>query len=381
MKFRPYLHRSWLFWILPVIFLAGCQSLPPVKVGFAGDLSGKEAGLGISARNGVLLAGEAVNKEGGISGHAIQIITMDDRGLPDIAKDVDNQLINEGVVGIIGHITSEQTLAGLSVTQARGIVMLSPITATSQLTGQRDLFFRVIGDNSQEARSLASHIWQERAIQSLAILYDRDNDAYSEGYCQFFKEQYTALGGKLTEIQSFSGSGQTDFKSVLTQMKTGNPAGLLIIASSLNSALIAQNTRLLGWEVPLFVTNWAYTDAFLANGGRKIEGTELVTSFNLDSQLPALLDFRRRYQAEFNLAPDFAAAQGYEAMLVLSAALQKTGGISTGLPQALLSIQKFNGLIGPLSFDTYGEIQRPVYLVQVKNGRFVTQSSLRTSTP
>ena len=120
---------------------------------------------------------------------------------------------------------------------------------------------------------------------------------------------------------------------------------------------------------------------FLAYGGRAIAGTGLITSFNMDSQILALLDFSRRYQTEYDLASNFAAAQGYNAMLVLSAALQKTGGIAMGLPQALLSIQKFNGLIGPLSFDSYGEIQRPIYLVQVKNGRFVTQGSLAASTP
>ena len=381
MNFHPRPHRRWLFWILLVFLLAGCQSLPPVKIGFAGDLSGREADLGISARNGAVLASEAINKSGGIGGHAVQIITMDDQGLPAAAKDVDNKLIDAGVVGIIGHITSEQTLAGLSITQARGVVMLSPTTNTSQLTGQRDLFFRVVGDDSQEARSLALHIWKERAIQSLAILYDSDNAAYSEGYSQFFKGQYTALGGRVTEIQSFPGASQTDFKSVLAELKTGSPAGLLIIGSGLKSALVAQNARLIGWDVPLFITNWAYSDAFLAYGGREIEGTELVTGFNMDSQLPAILDFRRRYQAEFGLAPDFAAAQGYEAMLVLSAALQKTAASSTGLPQALLSIQKYNGLIGPLSFDAYGDIQRPVYLVQVKNGRFVTQSSLPVAIP
>jgi branched-chain amino acid transport system substrate-binding protein len=59
----------------------------------------------------------------------------------------------------------------------------------------------------------------------------------------------------MTEIQSFSGTSQTDFKSVLIEMKTGRPGGLLIIASDLNSALIAQNTRLLDWDVSLFVTN------------------------------------------------------------------------------------------------------------------------------
>jgi branched-chain amino acid transport system substrate-binding protein len=101
----------------------------------------------------------------------------------------------------------------------------------------------------------------------------------------------------------------------------------------------------------------------------------------MGSQIPAFLDFRRRYQAEYAIPPNFAASQGYEAMLVLAAALQKTGGIASGLSQSLLSIQKFNGLIGPLSFDPYGEIQRPAYLVQVKNGVFVTQAALATSTP
>ncbi|HNR47523.1 MAG TPA: ABC transporter substrate-binding protein, partial [Anaerolineaceae bacterium] len=189
-----------LAWLL---LLSACLWRRPVQVGFAGELSGRESDLGIGSRNGVLLAAEQINAAGGIDGHPIEIIVKDDAGKPDVARQVDQELVDAGVVAIIGHSTTSQTIAGLEVTQPAGIVMLSPSASSQSLTGIDDLFFRVCADNTLDVIALANHIYAG-GQHTLAIIYDADNDAYARRYAEGVQMEFERLGGKITRIEAIS---------------------------------------------------------------------------------------------------------------------------------------------------------------------------------
>jgi branched-chain amino acid transport system substrate-binding protein len=104
---------------------------------------------------------------------------------------------------------------------------------------------------------------------------------------------------------------------------------------------------------------------------------EIELTYDMSSQSLAFLDFRRSYQARFGHEPTFAAALSYEAVLVLTAALEKTGGRAGGLSEALVETKDLAGLIGTLSLDEYGDIVRAFYLGTVREGRFVTLGVLK----
>jgi branched-chain amino acid transport system substrate-binding protein len=370
--------RFWLRAAFGLLFvaltagLAGCQNKSPILIGFSGQITGKEGDLGVPARNGIYLAAEKINQAGGIEGRQVEILVEDDHGLINEARAADQRLIYKGVQAIIGHVTSSISIAALDVTQPAGIVLLGPTTTSALLTGKDDLFFRVVADNTPDADILAYHIAQERGITSLAILYDEDNAAYTEAYAQSVADKLNSLHGEVTLMQSFSTSQDPDLKTLLQPLRESEPQALLIIASALNSALIAQHTRMLDWNIPLFVSDWANSETFLQNGGEAIEGVELVVSYNVNSATPAMQDFRKLYLDRFGEQPNFAAAQGYEAMQILAEALKTTGGSSTGLPDALRAIQDFPVLTGNVSMDPFGDMYRPRYLLRVEDGAFIT---------
>ncbi|MBW1797231.1 MAG: ABC transporter substrate-binding protein, partial [Deltaproteobacteria bacterium] len=91
----------------------GCENKKPVKVGFVGGLTGRLSYLGTAGRNGVILAVEEINEAGGINGRPVELITRDDGHDPKVAVKVDRELIGEGVVAIIGHMTSSMSMAAL----------------------------------------------------------------------------------------------------------------------------------------------------------------------------------------------------------------------------------------------------------------------------
>jgi branched-chain amino acid transport system substrate-binding protein len=364
---------------IAVGLLSGCTGRKPILVGFAGELTGRNADLGVQGRNGAEMAVEKINAEGGIANRSIRLIVRDDQGKPEGARDAAHDLIEAGVTAIIGHMTSEQSLAALPLINEAGVVLLSPTTSTAELSGIEDYFFRVNPVNALAAHALARHIYQEYGAIKLATIYDTDNAGYTQIYLAAFREAYRALGGQIISEVSFSSAEEPDFGTLITTLESHEPEGLLIIASAVDTALIAQHTQLAGWEIPLFSSGWAQTEALLQNGGEAVEGMKIVTNFNSNSRDPDFLDFQAQYLERFGQAPTFAAAQTYEAVLFLAAALEKTRGSAKGLPQALITTE-IKGLTGHISLDAYGDVVRTQFLLSIKDGEFVTRAALEMET-
>jgi branched-chain amino acid transport system substrate-binding protein len=356
------------------IFQVGCSKPEPILIGFSGQLSGAYADLGIKGRDGVLLAVEKINEAGGIAGRHIKLLVQDDKGTPEGARAADQELIDAGVAAIIGHMTSGQTMAAMEVIEKAGVVLISPTTSTEKLTGIDDHFFRVAVTNSTDARLLARHVHQNRGFLRLASIFDTDNAAYTNSYWDAFSNEYKTRGGQVTGSWGFSSSKKPDFGPIVSEIHKSIPDALLIIASPLDTALIAQKIRANAPKIPLFSSAWGQTDAMLQHGGKAVEGLEIVIWFDSDSQNPAYQDFRNLYLAKFGREPTFAGGAGYEAMLVLAVALKKTKGQADGLPEALKGIRKFEGLVGAISMDEYGDVVRTHFLHIVKSGDFITKS-------
>ena len=375
---------SWPPWCLvllsgvSIFCFAACVGKEAIRIGFVAQLTGVQAELGIQERNGVQLAVEAINAGGGIDGRLVELVVRDDLGTPEGARAANRELIDMGVVAIIGHATSGQTVAGLAVTNPARVVMLSPTATTPHLSGLEDYFFRVIYSLADRARELARHIYRSRKITRVAVIHDADNAAYANAYQEVFGEHYKVLGGILTAKADFSSRAQPDFTPLVKQLQASKPDGLLIIAADIDTALIAQRTRLLGWQIPLFTTSWAQTETLINNGGQAVEGLELEVARAANQQTQDYLEFRTRFQARFGQMPSFAAGLGYEAAYVMAAALEKTGGKSRGLPQALVSIKNFKGLTDSFSFDRYGDVIRPYYMGAIRNGQYVAIKSFKT---
>lgn len=349
--------------------LNGCGRNEPIRIGFAEQLTGPQAELGVQTRNGVLLAVEKINSSGGINGRPIKLIIRDDKGTPEGVRVADRELIKSGVVAIIGHATSQQTKDALPVIDTAHVVLISPSAAASELSTMSDYFFRVISEIKSRASGFAESIYKRRRLERIAVIYDTDNEAYALPYRESFASEYESLGGKIVGSVAFSSKTKPDFDPMLLKLRSSNADGLLIIASSYDTALIAQRTRLIGWNVPLFSSSWA-EEILIKLGGKAVNGLELEQYYNLNSKSPAFQSFKSQYQKRYGEEPIGVAALGYETAEVLAAALKKTGGSADGLRQALLET-KINGLVDTISFDKHGGVVRPFYVGVAKNGRTV----------
>jgi branched-chain amino acid transport system substrate-binding protein len=157
--------------------LLGCEKKKPIKIGFVGGLTGPFDELGINGRNGVILAVEEANNAGGISGHPIKLICKDDQQNETRALNVDQELINEGVIAIIGHMTSTMSVKVLPLINKTKILMISP--TTSKLSCQDDYFIRLLPYNETN-RPLAQYAYHKLNLRKLTIVYDLSNIEFSQ---------------------------------------------------------------------------------------------------------------------------------------------------------------------------------------------------------
>lgn len=357
-------------------YMAGCGKHEPILIGFSGQLSGAFADLGIKGRDGALLAVENINEAGGIAGRRLKLLIRDDKGVPAGAMDADQQLVEAGVVAIIGHMTSGQTMAVINLIKKADVVMISPTTSTEILSGIDDHFFRVAGSTSTEGRLLARHVSQNKGRIKISAIFDTDNAAYTHSCWETFSAEFKKRGGKVVGKWGFSSSQRPDFNRILSEFSRAAPDAVFIIASSFDTAVIVQRIREIEPDTILYSSAWGLTDELLQNGGRAVEHVEGVVFFNPHSQNSAFHEFQTQYSVKFGRIPTFADSAGYEAVTLLAKALKETKGQAKGLLKALNGIKKFEGLMGTITMDAFGDAIRTYYIQRAENGEFVTVSSI-----
>lgn len=353
----------WLF------LVSGCSQPEPWKVGFVGCLTGRLSDLGVAGRDAVLLAVEDINRAGGIRGRPVRLIVKDDQQKAEAALKADQELIDQGVVAIIGHMTSTMSLAAQPLINQAKMVMISPTSSTDKLSGRDDYFFRVMGSNIVSSGQLAGHAFKDAGVRRAAAIYDLSNRAYATGWLKGFKSAFEGLGGRIVTVKAFDSRQENDFTLLALQMLGSRPQAIVIIAGALDTAMLQQQFCRFGVALPILSSGWAMTEQFIQHGGRAAEGVLFSHSIESDSQKQGWLDFKTRFQEHFGYKPGFAAAHSYEAAMALFKALALAGS-RQDLPRALVEIRNYEGLQGGFEIDSNGDAIRKRFLTVVKNGRF-----------
>lgn len=355
-----------------LVLIAGCTGYigrRPILVGLVVELTGAQGTLGVEARDGAQLAVDAINDGGGVDGRPIELIVGNDKGDPSTARQIDTELVQQGVVAIIGHATSGQTAAVFDQINADKVVLISPGASSNQFSGQKDYFFRVVSSTDILGEALAAHMYIVSGARHLTCIYDTQNRAYAEPLWQSIQNRFGALGGSTAQVFTFA-SGETDLQSLMAQVTATDPETVVFIASGVDTALMIQYGKQYGLEAQLFSSAWAQTNELLEKGGQAVNGLEMVAGYYPRDPSPAFQQFAARFEARYGRMPGLMASYAYEAVLMLAHALEQTEGKATGLPDALASIRDWPGVQGLISMDEYGDVRRDVYVAIVRDGQF-----------
>ena len=372
---RPESPRGrWTRWagaLVLAFLLAACGPPEPVKIGFIGGISGRGADLGISGRNGAQLVIEQRNLAGGIDGRRVELLVRDDGGDPQHARRILHELAAAGCRSIIGPMTSSIAVALAGEAEAAGVVMMSPTATTNALSGRDDHFFRVVAPTRTYTRRTAHFLAETLGRRRIAAIYDASNAAYASSWLSDFRHDYEDDDRSVAIVLTFESGTHRDFLVPAQRMLAESPDAILIVANSLDAALIAQQVRKLDPKIQLAASEWAATARLTEMGGRAVEGMALTSFLDEADASPAFVAFRQEYVERFGRSPGFGGLTGFDAANTLMDAIAN-GDPGQSLRERLRSRPIVTAATGSFSLDRFGDGQRQPWIVTVRNGRFQT---------
>ncbi|CAB1059221.1 ABC transporter, substrate-binding protein (cluster 4, leucine/isoleucine/valine/benzoate) [Olavius sp. associated proteobacterium Delta 1] len=357
--------------ILISIAQLGCDAKKPVRIGFIGGTSGRVADLGISGLDAVQLVVEQCNKQGGIDGRQVQLLIKDDQQIPDTARQAVQDLIREDAVAIVGPMTSDMAMAVAPLVNEARVLNVSPTVTTQRLSGRDDYFFRVSSTTLEYATRSAHYQIKSGDMRRIAAAYDKGNRSFTENWLENFKAPFIAGGGEILATIAFKTDEGKSFSEIARELLVPDPDGVLIIANSMDSALLCQQIRKTNHSIKITLADWGATERLLELGGKAVEGVTVVQTFDRESPKPQYQSFRTTFLERYHREPGFPGVYAYDATQVVLTALraQKRG---QSLKETVLSIRQFDGLQGKFSFDDYGDVKRSNASISiVQNQKFV----------
>lgn len=371
----------WLMFISSFALFAGCdrdgdggsaQSDSEIVIGHFASLTGDTATFGTSADEGVRLALEEINKNGGVLGKQIRLITEDDRSQSNEARAAVNKLITrDKVVALLGEIASSRSIAAAPIAQKAGIPMLSPGSTNAKVTQVGDYIFRACFIDPFQGEAMARFAMENLGHKKFALLWASDSD-YSAGLRQSITEAVKAAGGSIVAEESYQEKTDKDFRGQLTKIKTANPDALFVPGYYTQAGLIARQARELGFDVPMIGGDGWDSPVLVQSGGSAIEANYFTNHYAPDEDRPEVKAFVDAYKARYNgKTPDAMAVLGYDAMKLLADAIKRAGSTDPkAIRDALAATKDFPGVAGNITINEQRNAEKPIVVVQVKDGRF-----------
>jgi branched-chain amino acid transport system substrate-binding protein len=359
-----------LFCIGSFFYITACAPEPPILLGFVGGLSGRVADLGISGRNGAILAVENINSAGGVRGRQVKLLVMDDKQDGETAEQAVKDLIDNEVVAIIGHMTSSMSMQTVPIINERKVIMMSPTTTTTFLRKKDDYFYRVSNTTESYATKMARYLFDTLTIRNVAVVYDSRNKAYTESWLMDFRKEFEKSGGKIAAAVTFHSGPDVHLFDVVKQALVPGIEAMVIAASAMDTAMLCQQVRKMGKDITIAAAEWAATEKLVELGGVAVEGVIVSQFFDRNSSDPVYLKFRQEYKKRFGNEPGFASVNSYDAVNIVIEAIkkQKAGKL---LKKSIQQTSEYNGVQGPVRIDRYGDADRKTFLSVVRNGEFI----------
>jgi branched-chain amino acid transport system substrate-binding protein len=354
-----------------LLCLFGCRGTDStVRVGGVYALTEKAASFGKEVKTGVDLAVEEVNRTGGIKGRRLEVVSEDTRSDAKIAVSAFEKLIAiDKIPAAVGFISSAEALACVPVAQRTRVVMITPIAGTPKLRGAGDFVFRTVESGLEQSQMIAEFIYRRLATQKAAILCE--NAANAVGYRDAFIERFTKLGGVIEGNLTYE-DGQTDFRLVLTRLKSMSPKAVYLPGVGKVLGRVLKQAHELQVHTRYFSSAGIEDPALFQIAGDAANGIIYgAPVFSLGSEEPATKSFVKSYGERFHKDPSVYSANAYDALMIIATALRDGGNTGDAIRDSLSGLRDYRGASGVLTFDKYGEVSKPVILKQTINQQFV----------
>ena len=348
-----------------------------VKIGFAGPLTGPVARVGKDLQYGAQLAIDEENaKHPVIAGKPVKYVldVQDDQADPHVAVQVAQKLVDDGVVGVIGHYNSGCSIPASAVYHNANVAMITPGSTNPALTQQGYAnVFRTMGNDGIGGVIDGKFAVEQLKAKRIGIIDDRT--AFGQGLADAFEKGAKEANGNIVD-REFTNDKAVDFRAILTSLKQKNVDVIFFGGLDEQGAMLAKQMRTLGMPARLFGAGALKSNAFLQIAGPAGEGTQDLEPGPALDKLPSAQAFAKRYKARFNQDVELYAPFAYDAALAMIKAIRDADSLDRAKIVASFPKVTVVGVTGNIAFDPHGDLIKPPYtLFEVQQGQW---KSLRT---
>jgi branched-chain amino acid transport system substrate-binding protein len=357
--------------LLPFPFASAGEQV--LKIGVTTPLTGPNAMMGRSNREGAELAVEEINGRGGVNGVKLVLFVSDDRVVP--AEGVSNaqRYINSEKVSVLATtMGSSVTMAVMPVALQNRVPLLVPAATADMITEQGNAYaFQTCPNNTdtvvRQVEYLATKVTPHP--QTAAILYE--NTDYGVNMVDVLTKHLGRVNIKLLTSVSYI-QDAVEYYSELTKIKSENPDLLFILGKYTDNALAARQAREVGIKARLSGGNTWVIPEFLSIAGAAAEGASYPSFFEPTLETPKAKQFVAAYKAKYGRDPDWIAASIYDAIYLAADALKRAASTEgPALRDALAKTKGLEGASGVTTFDAHNKSERQVFITEIRNGKRV----------
>ncbi|MGO2100914.1 ABC transporter substrate-binding protein [Vagococcus salmoninarum] len=347
-----------------------------IKIGVNLELSGAVSAYGIQERDGIELAVDKINDEGGILGKQIELVVKDNKSETAEAVSVTASLTNnDKVVAIIGPATSGAAKATIpNLTKAK-VPAITPSGTNDEITvvngTVQEYIFRTSYQDSFQGSLLAKYASDNMGKTKGVIIGDNSSD-YGKGLTKAFEDEFK---GDVVEKEYFV-EGDKDFKAILTKIKDKDFDFIYIPSYYTEAGLIIKQAREMGIKQPILGAD-GFSDSKLVDVAGAENVNDVFYTSHFSENAPAndtVADFVADFKAKHkDKSPSSFNALAYDSVFMLKTAIENAGEAdSEKIKDELANLKEFVGVTGTMTMDENHNPVKAAVVIGLTNGEEAT---------
>lgn len=310
-------------------FSLAASAAETIRIGVSCPFTGGSADMGISVRNGIRLAVEEINEwAGGVVGKKIELLERDDLANPEAGKKIAEELVSkEKVAATIGACNTGVGLAMLETYQNAKVPLIVPVATGTPLTKKfaaspEHYIFRVSPRDEVQAPFIVAEV-MKRGFRKIALF--ADTTGYGEAGKNDVEKALAAQNLAPVSVQRFA-LGVVDLSEQVNQAKAAGADVVISYTVGPEAAVLAKSIAKQKWNVQI-IGSWPLSwRNFIDPAGDAAEGALVAVSFIQQASFQRRNAFISAYKEKYNspvIPAPMAAAQGYDAMMILFYAIHQ----------------------------------------------------------
>ena len=348
----------------------GDSGVETIKLGGVGPLTGGYANYGLSVQHGAQLAVDEINAAGGVSGKPLELSFQDSQGDPESAVAAYGKLMDWGMNVFLGGVLSGETASVVTAGKADDVFIMETTGSADKCIDGNDKAFRVCFYDSYQGTAAADYLNDNQLATEVGVFYQSDND-YSAGLYNAFVAECAKTGVTIKETQTFTTATNTDFSTQVNALvNAGVKVVFIPIYAEEASTFLTQAKGKFAEDVYFFGADGL--DGILGKVSQDVtiaDNVLMMTPFAADSTAANVQAFVKAYEAKYGATPDQFAADAYDAVYVVKAAVEAAGGSVSGADlAAVMTSLTVEGVTGTMTWTADGNTNKAASAILYKDG-------------